>query len=167
MKELFLPLVLLTVLAAGVYYSLGGSATPPFHLLPLTSAEPVKAEAAMPPPAPAKAPPAKRRTSAPVEPVPEPLPQPAPQPASVSLAQVLQPAPAAAPPSRPVVDPSQISVGMPSAQVINRFGQPSLTATTIESGNLIETYVYLGDRPGELTRIHLENGRVSAPSGHE
>lgn len=165
MKELFLPLVLLTVLAAGVYYSLGGSATPPFHLLPLTSAEPVKAEAAMPPPAPAKAAPAKRRASAPAEPAPEPLVQSTPEPASVTLAQVSQPAPA--PPSRRVIDASQISVGMPSAQVIDRLGQPSLTATTIDSGNLIETYVYLGDRPGELTRIHLENGRVSAPSGRE
>ena len=160
MKELLLPLGLLAVVAGAVYFFMGGSGTTiGFPKLGTDGA--VLAEAKADPVEPAKEPEKQpRRRVAPVPSLAEvtataPQPDALDAPASVSI-----PVPAAPKPPRPRVDPAAITVGMPSNRLVEMFGPPTLTATTVSGDGLVETYVYMGNRSGEITRIQLENGRV-------
>ena len=57
-------------------------------------------------------------------------------------------------------NPAEIAIGMPSRRVIELLGNPSLKATRVIEGRLVETYVYTETLEGDFVSIQLSGGRV-------
>lgn len=162
MKELAVLLVALAVVVAGVYLYFDPAAVPSLNFGNVSrlitsgkkdKAPEPKAEEAKPP-APRRAKrvsgsaPEQTTDLAPALPEPAPLLEP-------------QPVPVPAPPKpKPPLNPDLVATGMSTRDVVDVLGKPTLTTVTIADGILVETYVYVGTRPGEFTRVQFENGRV-------
>jgi hypothetical protein len=79
-------------------------------------------------------------------PAPPPLPQ---VPQSTAPQPVIRPA-----------NPAQVSIGMPSRQVVELLGNPALKTATIVDGSLLETYIYTKGVQGDFARIQFLRDRV-------
>jgi hypothetical protein len=109
----------------------------------------------------------------------EPAPAPAPAPVIKKVARpkpapppvVEQPVEVAvvAPPPAPVVQAppppfpavEQIASGAHVDTIMNKYGDPSLSAVTFADGHVVETFVYSKDRGRNATVIRLEDGKVA------
>lgn len=160
MKDLLLPLVALIAVVAVVYFFWTGPMAP---TIPDRTAEVIAATAppVAAPPQPAKAARAVKQAAAVPEPAvtstPESIVSALAQPAAVDISPesaALQPA------ARPIVNPADVSIGMPSRRVVELLGNPSLKTATIRNGSLLETYIYTNTAQGEFVRIQLRGGRV-------
>ena len=76
---------------------------------------------------------------------------------AVAPATAVRPAPAREAPVR-LPSPWEVLPGEERSAVVERYGDPTLSASTMDTGHLFETYVYRSDRYQSI--IHLEDGRV-------
>ena len=149
MKDILLPLVLITAAIGGTWYYVS-----------VTTKRDANARALSSAPADPPAVTAPQKKHAPIHKAVKPEP--------VEEAETVAAPPRSEEIVRPVRVPkpvptgtlSEIKPGMMATQVVDLLGEPKLTAVTIERGTLLETYVY--DRePGDgVWLIHLRGGRV-------
>ena len=55
---------------------------------------------------------------------------------------------------------SQLAPGLDRSQLLDRFGNPDLEATTVDRGTLLETYLYRHKSDSSAVVVYMKDGRV-------